>query len=126
MPVLLALAVTLALAFWLTRYATNSLPYRIALGLVMALLIVASLGPDALPFALIGLFLVLFGMAWLHEFRYLMELNDDAFPGRNDKLIWALFLMILPPVGAATFWSFRRAHWPESKPVVGRVSAELS
>lgn len=60
--------------------------------------------------------LVLFGRAWVRQFAFLMRLRDDAFPGQNDKLIWAILLIVLPPVGAWLFGSYRAAHWPEAKP----------
>ena len=58
---------------------------------------------------------VLFARAWLREFTYLMKLHDEAFPGHNDKLIWAMLLIVLPPVGAWLFQTYREAHWPEAK-----------
>ena len=67
--------------------------------------------------------LVLFGKAWLREFTYLMRLGDDAFPGHNDKLIWAILLIVLPPVGAWLFQTYREAHWPEAKPPRARGDA---
>jgi hypothetical protein len=68
-----------------------------------------------------GFFLLILGalalliVAWLREFSFLMRLGDDAFPGRFDKPIWAALLILLPPVGVLTFWSYRKAHWPEAK-----------
>jgi len=58
---------------------------------------------------------VLLTVAWLRQFGFLMQLGDDAFPGRFDKLIWALLLIVLPPVGVLAFWSYREAHWPAKK-----------
>lgn len=69
--------------------------------------------------------LVLFAEVWLKEFRFLMELRDDAFPGQNDKLIWGILLIVLPPVGAWLFRAHRLVRWPEVKAatrVVGDVS----
>ncbi|MFO0960743.1 MAG: hypothetical protein U0800_25455 [Isosphaeraceae bacterium] len=65
--------------------------------------------------ALATLAFVAFGLAWLREFRYLINLTDDVFPGRNDKLIWGILLIVLPPVGVWLFRSYRMAHWPEAK-----------
>lgn len=64
-------------------------------------------------------------IAWVREFAFLMRQGDDAFPGRNDKLIWALVLIVLPPLGVLAFWSFRRAHWPAAKPVGVGPAADL-
>jgi hypothetical protein len=58
---------------------------------------------------------VMFAMAWLRDFAYLMTQPDHAFPGRHDKLIWAMLLTVLPPVGVLAFWSYRRAQWNESR-----------
>ena len=67
--------------------------------------------------------LILFARAWVREFAYLMRLGDDAFPGRNDKLIWAILLIVLPPVGVWLFRAYREAHWPEAKPAKARAEA---
>lgn len=47
---------------------------------------------------------------WANEFLTLMRAPDSAFPGRFDKLIWGLALVILPPIGAPIFWAFRHGH----------------
>ncbi len=64
--------------------------------------------------------LVLFVRAWVAEFTTLMRLGDDAFPGGNDKLIWAVLLIVLPPVGVWMFGTYRESRWPEAKPAVDR------
>ena len=66
---------------------------------------------------------VMFARAWVREFAYLMKLRDDAFPGHNDKLIWAILLIVLAPVGTWLFQNYREAHWPEAKPTKGRADA---
>src|ERR1700761_4792895 len=52
---------------------------------------------------------VLFARAWLREFAFLMSVDDAAFPGRNDKLIWAMLLIVLAPLGVYLFRGHRRA-----------------
>jgi hypothetical protein len=42
-----------------------------------------------------------------------MGLRDDDFPGRNDKLIWVLVLLVFAPLGPWLFRSYRVAHWPQ-------------
>src|SRR4051812_44916696 len=64
--------------------------------------------------AVVVLTLALLVRAWLREFAFLMGVDDAAFPGRNDKLIWAMLLIVLPPVGVYLFRAHRRAYWPES------------
>ena len=65
--------------------------------------------------------LLIFAEVWLHEFRFLMELRDDAFPGHNDKLIWACLLIVLPPVGAWMFRAHRLVRWPDANAATGVV-----
>lgn len=76
--------------------------------------------------AAVVLAVVLFARAWLREFAFLMGVDDSAFPGRNDKLIWALLLIVLPPVGVYLFRAHRRAYWPESDPKAAQVADELA
>jgi hypothetical protein len=57
---------------------------------------------------------------WLKEFVFVMGLRDDDFPGRHDKLIWVLVLLILAPIGLWFFRSYRLAHWPT--PEAGTLS----
>ena len=57
---------------------------------------------------------------WQKEFVFLMGLRDDDFPGRHDKLIWAIVLLAFAPIGVWIFRSYRLAHWPEPKPRGGR------
>ena len=70
--------------------------------------------------------IVLFARAWLREFSFLMGTDDSAFPGRNDKLIWALLLIVLPPVGVYLFRAHRRAYWPESDAKAAMAADELA
>ena len=87
--------------------------WQIALVILAAIVLLPSI---PLILALAVLFaLVLFAKAWLREFTYLMKLRDDAFPGHNDKLIWAVLMIVLPPVGAWLFQTYREAHWPEPR-----------
>ena len=52
----------------------------------------------ALAFFTISLLtLAWFVRAWSHEFVFLMGLRDDDFPGRNDKLIWVVVLLVFAP-----------------------------
>jgi hypothetical protein len=54
-------------------------------------------------------------LTWIGEFVYLMSLHDDDFPGRFDKLIWAVALLFFAPVGIWAFRSYRVDRWPEVK-----------
>jgi hypothetical protein len=78
-------------------------------------LIVASI-ESRLSFGLILAALV-FLYFWIYELWILVHQGDDAFPGRNDKLIWAVVLLILSPISVWLFRSYHAAHWPEPKSV---------
>ena len=47
---------------------------------------------------------------WLYQVVSLMDMPDEAFPGRYDKIIWVVLLVLVPVLGAIAF-----AMW---KPVV--------
>jgi len=66
-------------------------------------------------------FLAVMIRAWQHQVLFLMSLRDDDFPGQRDKLIWAAFLFVMPPVGLWLFRSYREGRWPEPEPT-GKVS----
>ncbi|WP_435020686.1 hypothetical protein TA3x_001965 [Tundrisphaera sp. TA3] len=85
--------------------------------LTLALMGAATL-PIVIPFVLVlALILGLIQLAriWGREFLTLMRLDDGAFPGRHDKLIWGLLLILIPPVGAWLFGAYREAHWGVGK-----------
>jgi hypothetical protein len=109
-----------AMAHWCLKFALVAVVVLVPLCVLLALL---SAGPAllvvavAVPLVLaIAAGFVLFARVWVHEFWFLMRLGDDAFPGRRDKLGWAVLLIALPPVGVDLFSRFRLAHWPEAKP----------
>jgi hypothetical protein len=93
--------------------------------LLLGMLIFSIQGPLHLAGALAVLLAIAYALAWFREFRFLMQLPDEAFPGRFDKPIWALLLIVLPPVGVLSFRSFRRAHWPEVKSADALMLHEL-
>jgi hypothetical protein len=82
--------------------------------------------PEVLAVVAVVAVVVLFARAWLREFSFLMGVDDSAFPGRNDKLIWAVLLIVLPPVGVYLFRAHRRAYWPESDAKSAQVADELA
>ena len=106
-------------ARWVAGWFRQAEGWQIAL-LALVGLFVLPMIPFVLAILLVAA-VVLFARAWLREFTYLMTLGDDAFPGRNDKLIWAMLLIVLPPVGAWLFQNYRELHWPEAKSSKGRV-----
>jgi hypothetical protein len=100
--------------------------WKVLLGLVVVAFLFAVIvdGPRDKGFFLLPIcaaVLWLFLRAWRREFVYLMGLRDDELPGRFDKLIWAVMLTILPPIGLWCFRSYHVAHWPEPKPVADRA-----
>lgn len=93
-------------------WAVQAETWQVALVGVLGVLLLAGMLPVVVTLAVLAL-LYLFAVAWLREFEFLIQLRDDAFPGRNDKLIWALLLIVLPPVGVWLFHSYRGVRWPE-------------
>ena len=94
------------------------------IGFVCVLALAMTLIIETFPFLLVaGLLVGLFLLAtsWLKEFRFLMNLRDDAFQGHNDKLIWAILMIVLPPVGVGVFRSYRLQRWPVAKIPTGAV-----
>ena len=65
-------------------------------------------------FALIGMAIlaVMAIGAWGREFLHLMASGDDAFPGRADKLVWGLSMLLIPPVGAVLYHRHRTRNAP--------------
>jgi hypothetical protein len=104
---------------WVSGWLRQAEGWQI-LALVLLAICVLPLLPVVVALAVLAA-VVLFAKAWLREFTYLMRLRDDAFPGHNDKLIWAILLIILPPVGAWLFQTYREAHWPEAKSSKGEA-----
>ncbi len=86
---------------------------------VFALLLQATSAPpqqSALSIVLLALgVLAWFVRTWCNEFVFLMGLGDEDFPGRNDKLIWAVVLLAFAPFSVWFFRSYRLAHWPQPK-----------
>lgn len=86
------------------------------LGVLLCGVLVIRLIP--LLLALLGVVLVVgLVLAWVSEFVTLMRLAEADFPGRHDKLVWTLLMLVLPPLGLLAFWTFRRSHWPDGVPV---------
>ena len=111
---------------WVRRvgaWANRSETWRVILAVVVGLLLLQAIAalmfvPAALlVFVAFATAVFFFGRAWLGEFSLLMRMDDDIFPGRSDKLIWAILLIVVPPVGLYLFRAYRLAHWPETKPV---------
>lgn len=87
--------------------------FLVAIGLAISFLLIAVLSRGAaVPVLLMLAAAVGFFACWVREFTFLMRQPDQAFQGRHDKLIWALLLIVLPPVGLFAFWSYRGTRWP--------------
>lgn len=97
-------------------WSRQPLLVRGLLGLVFVIGVFRLLGFGPGPIVLASALAVLVGFVnfWLREFRFLIDLRDDAFPGHNDKLIWGIFLIFLAPVSVWVFRSYREARWPEA------------
>jgi hypothetical protein len=110
---------------WIRRIGNDPRTWTFNLWQIMAVVGVAALvlhvlsGPhNGGAFSAVLLCLIVltwFVRAWCHEFVFLMGLRDDDLPGRNDKLIWAVVLLVFAPFGVWLFRSYRLAHWPAGK-----------
>jgi hypothetical protein len=114
-------------AEWIGRTTRDVRHWQVNLWHIMAAVVVAALllhafafGPNDGGALSIGLLCLLtlawFVRAWRKEFVFLMGLRDDDFPGRNDKLIWAIVLLVFAPFCVWFFRSYRLAHWPQREP----------
>ncbi len=93
---------------YLARLQSSEGPTYIAY-LVLGLVVVGLVLPPFMALAGVAL-VVAFVALWVREFVALMSRPDAAFPGRYDKLVWSVLLLVLPPVGLAAFWWYRRNH----------------
>jgi hypothetical protein len=111
---------------WVRRVAGGPRAWRfnlwhlLAAVIATALLVHAFLGPptEERVLSLVVLCLWVLGWfvrSWCNEFVFLMSRRDEEFPGRNDKVIWAIALLLFAPVSVWLFRSFRLAHWPATK-----------
>ena len=58
-------------------------------------------------FYLIGVSVVLFALIWMSAVGDLMARRDQDFPGKNDKLAWALILCFGQLFGGIVYWCCR-------------------
>lgn len=138
MEIVIALATFLALTFavlWASRLLDPGKLHEVfeqakrnlwPIAAAAVLLFVLAVSP---PFfvALAGLLvLVLFARSWMHEFIFLMNLKDSDFPGQFDKLVWALLMIGMAPVGLWLFRGYHLAHWPEPAAQTGKTSNVMS
>jgi hypothetical protein len=80
--------------------------------LVVALCLPFESWPAYLAVAVVIVVLTVMAADWLRQFVFLMGRADGDFPGRNDKLIWVVFVTALAGVGLHAFRVYRAAHWP--------------
>lgn len=59
------------------------------------------------------------------QFIDLMRRPDSEFPGRFDKPIWAVAILLANVLGAAAYW-MSKASEPESPESTERLEAELA
>ncbi len=91
-------------------------PWQLALGAVVALFLLTLVLPLVVTAAVIAFLLVLVAV-WIHEFLALMRLTDNDFPGRFDKLVWSIVMIVFAPVGLIAFAIYRRRRWPDDPPL---------
>ena len=96
----------------LGQWIAGAETWQIAVGAIALVLVAVGLLPVVVIMAVVAT-LAMFARAWLVEFRHLIVRPDEAFPGRNDKLIWALLMIVIPPAGTYLFRSYRATRWPK-------------
>ena len=74
----------------------------------------------ALLVVLLWLILIIF---WVSTFYSLMAMPDSAFKGRNDKLIWAVLVIVLNLFGALVFHYWRLTQRTED--LIGKEVVEI-
>ena len=66
---------------------------------------------------LMGAVVVAMVFFWVGEFVRLMRTAPSEFPGRHDRLVWITVMVLLLPIGALAFWTYRRTRqWDEPGP----------
>jgi hypothetical protein len=90
-------------------WATRTPPWKVALAFAAAGLALALLFPmigALLVLALIG------GVAWgwLSEFAILMRTPPSAFPGRHDRWLWSVVMIVFAPVAWLAFRMYRQGE----------------
>lgn len=50
---------------------------------------------------------------WIKQMLRLISLTDDCFPGRYDKIMWAVIVFFGSIVGAFVFWLWTHARRAE-------------
>ncbi len=83
----------------------NVIMMSIASLIYISFAIVSLLTTDrgALPYVITVPLMVFWGLQLLR----LMKMEDEAFIGRQDKLIWGIAIVVLPVFGALMFWIWR-------------------
>jgi hypothetical protein len=59
----------------------------------------------------------------IHEFCNLMRRGDGEFPGRHDKVIWAVAILLTNVFGAFAYWLMRPHSVPRSGDALQREYA---
>ena len=66
-------------------------------------------------FMLIFLFIIIFIIvAWIIEFLELMSFKDSQFIGKNDKVLWFIFFLVLPILAPFIFKYFKKKYYTEN------------
>lgn len=83
--------------------------WTFALYLALGVVLLSVLLPGLIALATIGV-VALLVVLWVREFVTLMSCADADFPGRHDKLVWSVLMLVLAPIGPVAFWWYRRCH----------------
>ena len=50
---------------------------------------------------------VCLAILWAGQLLELMRMTDSDFPGRHDKVLWFVLLLVSGPLGALIFWCWK-------------------
>ncbi len=70
----------------------------------MGVLGLFNFAPSFWVFGLMGVMCAIF---WIVQFVMLMGMPDSAFPGKYDKVVWGLAMVVLTVVAAVAFREWR-------------------
>ena len=54
---------------------------------------------------LLVLLLIAFAITWYKTLAHILGLNDEDFPGKNDKMIWLVVFFVIPILAPFLFSS---------------------
>jgi hypothetical protein len=78
---------------------------------------------DVLVALLLLVLVILVFLCWVSQLLALMNMKDDAFPGRYDKPLWFVVIFMGSLLGAVIFWFWKRGRTGCRSPVHLKAAA---